>query len=131
MKTLTLQIFGLVFNLFLVFIIISYSPNFVKPLSGNLNKLSGSLSNGNMKNTLALKKISIILVVSYIMSQLSCLSEIGSNSLSFLDGKISMNERGEAKTTFILIVSIMVLLNQNNLTHSDKTEKYIIFLTNL
>jgi hypothetical protein len=127
MKTLTLQIFGLVFNLFLVFIIISYSPNFVKPLIGKKGE-AGSLSNGNMKNTLALKKISIILVVSYIISQLSCLSEIGSNSLSFLDGKISINERGEAKTTFILIVSIMVLLNQNN---SDKTEKYIIFLTNL
>lgn len=49
MKTLTLQIFGLVFNLFLVFIIISYS-------NANL------IESGGMRNSLALKKISILLI---------------------------------------------------------------------
>jgi hypothetical protein len=67
MKTLTLQILGLVFNLFLVFIIISYSNlnKFISRAEGDyekLNNVSPILTNGMARNTLTLKRISILLI---------------------------------------------------------------------
>ena len=129
MKTLTLQIFGLILNLFLVFIIISYSTlnKFKSSTKGvELANFAPTLTSGKVRNTLALKRISILLVLSYIFFNLNLLSEIGSNNLSFLDGKIKINETSLLKTTFIYMTCIIILLNQNG-----KTEQYIILLTNL
>jgi hypothetical protein len=65
MKTLVLQIFGLVFNLFLVFIIVSYSK--LGKFSGTvsydkLNNISPIITNGKIRNTLTLKRISVLLI---------------------------------------------------------------------
>lgn len=107
-----LQIFGLIINLFFVFIIISYSqvamPNIIE-------------------NNLSLKRISILLIKSYIFLNLHSLKYISDNNFSFLDGKIIKNEIRAAKITLIFILSIIILYNQNN----KKKEKYIIILTNL
>ena len=65
MKTLILQIFGLVLNLFLVFIIISYSNLDKFQSSLNFNKMAlneAGLTDGKMRNSLALNKISILLI---------------------------------------------------------------------
>lgn len=135
MKTLTLQIQGLIFNLFLVFIIISYSARGQFNSSLNFNPIEGltpTLSNGKVRNTLTLKRISILLIQSYIIFNLNSLGPAVANNISFLDGKIKINETNILKTTFIFIIAISILLNQGNLKNNgSKTEKYIILLTNL
>jgi len=141
MKTLILEILGLIFNLFLVFIIISYTTlNKIETSAalGNMNKLadiSPILTNGKVRNTLTLKRISILLIKSYIIFNVNFLVEFQNNNLSFLDGKIKMNETNLMKTTLVFIISIIILLNQSNINKikegGSKTEKYIILLTNL
>ena len=88
MKTLGLQILGLVFNLFLVFIVVSYSNlNKFRSSEGNYEKLNNGdntpiLTNGMVRNTLTLKRISILLIKSYIIFNISFLGEINSNGIS-------------------------------------------------
>lgn len=127
MKTLTLQIFGLIFNLFLVFIIISYttSKRFESSTKGVqlANFAPTPKGGGKVKNTLALKRISILLVFSYIIFNLN---DEAPKGLSFLDGKIKINDTSILKTTFIYSAASVILYNQNG-----KTEQYIILLTNL
>jgi hypothetical protein len=137
MKTLTLQIFGLVFNLFIVFIIVSYS-NLKKFVSSeinyeNLNNVTPILTNGMVRNTLTLKRISILLIKSYIILNINFLSEINSNGISFLDGMIKITETTILKTSLLFIISIIILFNQSKTgaVGGVKTEKYIILLTNI
>lgn len=139
MKTLTLQILGLVFNLFLVFIIISYSNlnKFISRAEGDyekLNNVSPILTNGMARNTLTLKRISILLIQSYIIFNINFLGEINTD-LQVQDGKIKITETSILKTSFLFIVSILILFNQSNINKVNdkggKTEKYIILLTNI
>ena len=68
----------------------------------------------------------------YIIFNLNSLGPAVANNISFLDGKIKINETNILKTTFIFIIAISILLNQGNLKNNgSKTEKYIILLTNL
>lgn len=138
MKTLVLQIFGLVFNLFLVFIIVSYSKlgKFTGTVSyDKLNNISPIITNGKIRNTLTLKRISVLLIQSYIVFNIGLLSEIQSFSLVFQDGMIKITETSILKTSFLFIVSILILQNQSNINQINdmggKTEKYIILLTNI
>lgn len=139
MKTLTLQILGLVFNLFLVFIIISYSNlnKFTSRVEGDyekLNNVTPILTNGMARNTLTLKRISILLIKSYILFNINYLGIINSD-LQVQDGKIKITETSILKTSFLFIVSILILFNQSNINKVNdkggKTEKYIILLTNI
>jgi hypothetical protein len=78
------------------------------------------------RNTLSLKRISILLIMSYIIFNLNLLGSLDCIGISFLDGMIKITETSILKTSFLFLISILILLNLDG-----KTETYIILLTNI
>lgn len=154
MKSLLIQIKGLIICMFLVFIIISYynlTPDFAYADSRNEDnafgeKGKGGVAAGQSRGTsllkrkgsspMAKKRMAVVLIALYIYLNLQLIiggSDINKN-ISIKDGKILITEAKKIKIVFLKLVAGLVIYNQSNFSVGQALcikEKYIILLTNL
>ena len=107
MKPKLLQIQAPIKNLFIVLII----------------SKSGTLSNNGI-----LKKVSLLILKSYIIFNLQLLKTGKKPEISVQDGKLKITETSLMKSKLIMSVGGIIIYAQNNVF---KAETYIILLTNL
>lgn len=140
MKSKIIQKKGQIINLFLVFIIISYtkleevngSKNYVVKGEDKIKKFRGE----GMKIK-TLKRVSQLLLKSYFLFNVQFIlnsADINQN-ISLKDGKIKITEGRQLLNILILVISGLIIKNQKNYNKlkdkGGKKEKYIILLTNL
>ena len=140
MKSLFVQIQGLVFNLFLVFIFIAYSKvntvavNTLKePKKENYN----NIYRGEGLKVQTLKRIVLLQLITYKIFNVQLLldsSNLVNLNISVKDGQIKLTSSNLKVQTFQYIIAGIVIYYQSNYNlikeYASHKEKYIIYLTN-
>lgn len=138
--TILIQIFGLIINLYLVFLFTSRnSMSFNTNFKVDTNKIKNKnywLSNVHFdQNRLELlNRITILLLLSYKIFELD-FYQTGFFELSLLDGILKISNTKSLINLSIFIITIKLLQLQLNYNYNNKTkitgEIYLIFLTNI
>lgn len=142
-----IQIKGLIFNIYLIFIILTSSKKSIEQDKFNLSKIEININkfsflhhlNEDNNKLLFLCRLTIILLISYSLFEIDFLKV--SNNLNYileiniLDGIFKLNKFKSIIILFLIFIAIIIFYSQMYYLFNNTTKKtgeiYLIKLTNI